>query len=216
MKDDKPSCSCSKTNFRTPHWEPSTSTCCCRSWLLSPAMFTPFPFFCRGTRRKFTTICSNSQNRTEQVIYAFPKGRCVFTDAAGESENEGADYSGSLSQCSFHGIGLAVESFRSVFGSSAAAPLCSILTQWAECEAKKCAEAVQNNALSAFAGLSSVVSSVAMSLVYAHALKNTHSIDLVTVLHKVFWPTIEGRGPLDVANAGSDFCMTDRLRCEVF
>ena len=121
-------------------------------------------------------------------------------DAAGESENEGADYSGSLSQCSFHGIGLAVENFRSVYGSTAAAPLCSILTQWAECEAKKCAEAIQNNALSAFAGPSSVVSSVAMSLVYAHALKNTHSINLVTVLRKVFWPTIEGYDPLDVAN----------------
>lgn len=115
--------------------------------------------------------------------------------AVGESESEGADYSGNLSQGCCHGIGLAVEDFRSVFGGSAGAPLCSILSQWADAEARKCAEAIQSNALSSFAGLSAVVSSIAMSLVYAQALRNTHAINIIPAIRKALWPTIEGSPP---------------------
>jgi len=109
----------------------------------------------------------------------------------GESENEGADYSGSLSQCSFHGIGLAVEDFRAIFSSASAAPLSSILTQWADSEARKCAELIKSNAHATFAGLSAMVNSVAMSFVYAQALKTSHSISVVPSVRKVFWPYVE-------------------------
>lgn len=128
---------------------------------------------------------------TAQISKAFQK--LPKPHRTGESENEGAEYSGSLSQSCFHGIGLAVEDFHSVFGNTAAAPLCSILAQWADSETKKCAETIHSHALSAFSGLSAMVQCIAMTLIYAQCLKTSHSINLTPVIQKVFWPTLESK-----------------------
>jgi len=114
---------------------------------------------------------------------------------SGVSEHEGADYAGNLAQLTFHGIGLAVEDFRSVFQSSNSSQLCPLLSQWAEKETRKCAELIDRNSLSAFSavgGLSAIVDTVSIALVFAQALSNSHSIHLMPILRKELWSTIEG------------------------
>ena len=50
---------------------------------------------------------------------------------------------------------------------------------------------IQAHALSAFAGLSSMVHSISMALVYAEALKHSHAIDVTITVRKIFWPSVE-------------------------
>eukprot|EP00210_Caulerpa_lentillifera_P004614 g4400.t1 len=138
---------------------------------------------------------------------------------SGVSEHEGADYAGSLAQCTFHGIGLAVEDFRSIFNSSNSSQLCPLLTQWAEKEARKCAEMIDRNSLSAFGavgGLSAIVDTISISLVFAQALNNTHSIYLMPFLRKELWSTLEGMIQKFFVTTADEICVSVHDEMSVF
>lgn len=112
---------------------------------------------------------------------------------AGGGHADGTEYANAVSQASFRGVAVAANDVAAVFQRDAP-ELGSLFLVWALQETQRCAQLLQQHALSPLAlpaGLGPTVHCCTLALLYCTALETSHSLMLSPRLMRDLWPTCQ-------------------------